>query len=414
VNDTATNSQFLPRVVVDAANGAIVVSWYDCRNDAGDSQGTDSNGVVNDDAEFFVSASIDGGLSFLANVLASAGSSNATASGNATGYGDRTALDFLNGRAFPVRPDNSTQLGNNPNLPNFDLATTPLDVTVTLAFQSITPSKVEVASAEEFTVTLVLNTIAAAGGFTISLTESGDFTIASSVTINQGESSATLQVKAPTVPSAINGSITALGNGVTLQQAIPVAAAVFDTFTISPLTFTGSQSFTGSIGIDVLTQKTAFDFTLTSDNSIVTLPAQVTIPIGSSTVAFSGKVPGATELVNVTITAELQGQTRTQNLVLEVGDTNSGSSSGSCFIATAAYGSSQEAELIHLRRIRDRRLLTSEPGCGFTKTYYANSPLAARQLRKSCVLRAVARDLLRPITRSSKFQSDALSAALGL
>ena len=40
----------------------------------------------------------------------------------------RMGLVFHNGRLFPVWPDNSTVLGGNPDIPNFDVATVPISV----------------------------------------------------------------------------------------------------------------------------------------------------------------------------------------------------------------------------------------------------------------------------------------------
>ena len=43
---------------------------------------------------------------------------------------------------------------------------------------------------------------------------------------------------------------------------------------------------------------------------------------------------------------------------------------GSCFIATAAFGSRQERNVRVLREFRDRRLLTSKTGRAFVRWYY--------------------------------------------
>ncbi|MDP7250993.1 MAG: sialidase family protein [Planctomycetota bacterium] len=404
VNDTTTNSQFLPRVAVDASTGVVAVAWYDARNDAGNNQGADSNGVTNDDAEFFVSASIDGALSFLTNVQASAGASNAGTSGNATGYGDRIAIDFLNGRVLPVRPDNSTQLGNNPDRPNLDLALAPLDVAVTVGPLSITTAD-QVGGGEVFTATLSLNSAAPAGGLTVGLVGSS-FILPSSVSFNEGVAAATFQATAPALTATANHTITASANNITVQRTISVILVDFKTFTISPTTITGSTTITGTVGLEVVVPTGELTITLTTDTpSLATIPSTVTIPTGSSSATFTGAIKGVTNLTNVTVSADLAGQTKTQTMRLEVGNSNSGSSSGSCFIATAAYGSPRRTELNHLRAFRDSRLFPSGPGHGFVQTYYANSPLAARQLKQSPLLRALTRSFLRPANAVFQGQS---------
>ena len=54
VNDDATtNSQFNPKISLDDTTGNIAVSFHDCRFDQGDGGNGDTNGVPNDDANFF-------------------------------------------------------------------------------------------------------------------------------------------------------------------------------------------------------------------------------------------------------------------------------------------------------------------------------------------------------------------------
>ncbi len=74
-----------------------------------------------------------------------------------------------------------------------------------------------------------------------------------------------------------------------------------------------------------------------------------------------------------------------------------GSSSGQCFIATAAYGSYMEPEVVVLRNFRDDFLMGSIAGRAFVKAYYKLSPPAAEFIKGSEKLKAAARILLAPI-----------------
>ncbi len=67
-----------------------------------------------------------------------------------------------------------------------------------------------------------------------------------------------------------------------------------------------------------------------------------------------------------------------------------------CFIATAAYGSPQAAQLDVLRGFRDEHLLKSHFGRGFVNFYYKTSPPIARVIAKSRFLRFIVRKLLSP------------------
>jgi hypothetical protein len=116
VNDDATkNSQFLPKISLDPTSGNLAVVWYDSRNDLGLGGPGDTNGIPNDDAQFWGAFSTDGGQTFTRNIQISAGTSNSHASGNHIDYGDYTGLSFYGGVAHPAWADNSNSTGTNPD-----------------------------------------------------------------------------------------------------------------------------------------------------------------------------------------------------------------------------------------------------------------------------------------------------------
>jgi hypothetical protein len=115
VNDDATlNSQFLPKISLDPTTGKIAVVWYDARNDLGLGGPGDTDGVPNDDAQFFGAFSTDG-TSFTRNVEISAGTSNSHDAQNGIDYGDYSGLSYYGGVAHPAWADNSNSTGNNPD-----------------------------------------------------------------------------------------------------------------------------------------------------------------------------------------------------------------------------------------------------------------------------------------------------------
>jgi hypothetical protein len=120
-DDTTTHSQFLPSIAVDQTTGNVAVAWYDARN------------TPNNEAELFVTFSVDGGVSFLTNVQVSAGASNSRASEppprglRPLGYGDfvQDKGAFTAGVFHPIWADNSNSTGDNPDgtLDELDLYT---------------------------------------------------------------------------------------------------------------------------------------------------------------------------------------------------------------------------------------------------------------------------------------------------
>jgi hypothetical protein len=117
-------SQFLPKIALDQTSGYIAVSWYDCRNSAG-----------NNTAEVWATISTDGGQTFLPNVKVSAGISSAiVAAVGSFNFGDYTGLTFHGGTFYPCWADNSNSTADNPGgtLGTLDIYTARVTVNIPL------------------------------------------------------------------------------------------------------------------------------------------------------------------------------------------------------------------------------------------------------------------------------------------
>jgi hypothetical protein len=109
----------------------VAVSWYDARNDSGTGGGGDTDGVPNDDAQVWATASTNGGRTFGSNFRVSKGTSSAVAAGSYFDYGDYTEAAFQSGAFYPAWSDNSNSTGTNPDgtLHEFDLYTARVVIT---------------------------------------------------------------------------------------------------------------------------------------------------------------------------------------------------------------------------------------------------------------------------------------------
>ncbi|MEO8287170.1 MAG: S-layer homology domain-containing protein [Chloroflexota bacterium] len=108
-------SQFLPYITLDRTSGTVALGWHDARNDNGVPGSGGTNGVVNDDSEYYGAYSTDGGVNFSTNKRLSGGFSNSAASGNGIDFGDYVAADSYGGKFVGVWADNSNCDGTNAN-----------------------------------------------------------------------------------------------------------------------------------------------------------------------------------------------------------------------------------------------------------------------------------------------------------
>ncbi len=118
-DDLGVTSQFLPHIAVDQFFGNVAVTYYGCQHDLGDNGVGDTDGIPNDDAQVFMSASLDGGATFLANSQLSGGTSNAAkadaANGSNTDFGAYIGLAYVNGNIVATWSDNSNSTADNPS-----------------------------------------------------------------------------------------------------------------------------------------------------------------------------------------------------------------------------------------------------------------------------------------------------------
>jgi len=87
----------------------------------------------------------------------------------------------------------------------------------------------------------------------------------------------------------------------------------------------------------------------------------------------------------------------TSDLLQKSESSGGGGGGGGCFIATAAFGSAIEKEVISLCQFRDKYLLKNKFGKIFVGAYYYFSPAIAKVIKERTYLKASIRTMLRPL-----------------
>jgi hypothetical protein len=129
-DDSGTNSQVNPAIALDQSTGFVGVSWYDARNDLGAGGPGDTDGIPNDDVQFWATYSTDGGATFVPNFQVSEGTFNSSDAESGFDFGDYTHAAFQSGSFYPAWSDNSNSTGDNPDgtLHQLDLYTAKITV----------------------------------------------------------------------------------------------------------------------------------------------------------------------------------------------------------------------------------------------------------------------------------------------
>ena len=201
------------------------------------------------------------------------------------------------------------------------LSVTPQSGTATLASVTLNPASVSGGSSSTGTVTLSAQ--APSGGALVSLSSANTAvaTVPASVTIPAGITSATFTVVTLAVTASASVTISASYAGVTQTAPLTVtpqsATATLASLRLNPTSVNGGSPSTGTVALSAPALSGGTLVTLSSSNtSVATVPASVTIPAGSTSAVFTVTTLIVNSSTTVTISAIYAGVTQTAVLTV--------------------------------------------------------------------------------------------------
>jgi hypothetical protein len=268
---------------------------------------------------FSVSGTISGTGGNAATVVLS-GATNATTTANASGNytfstlanGSYSVTPSKNGFTFTPATSSVSVSGASVTGVNFT------SVAVTLSSVTLSPSTLTGGSNSTGTVTLTGR--APAGGALVALSSSNTaaVTVPAGVTVAAGATTATFAVTTSGV--ATNTSVTITGTyGVSKSATLTVNAAILSTLTITPTSVVGGNNSTGTVTLSGKAPSSGAVVNLASSNtSVATVLATVTVPSGATSATFTITTRGVASSSSSTISATYAGVTKTSVLTVTV------------------------------------------------------------------------------------------------
>lgn len=177
-----------------------------------------------------------------------------------------------------------------------------------------------VAGGSTSTGTVTLDSQAPQGGMQVSLssTNTSVATVASSVTVPAGATTANFTINTTVGSTIRTATIKATFQGTTKQAiltVIPQASLV--SLTLNPTTLTGGTPSVGTLTLDTAAPGSGATVTLSSsDVSAATVPATAIVPAGNTTVTFNVTTLAVTGLKTSTIRATYRGVTKQATLTV--------------------------------------------------------------------------------------------------
>lgn len=193
-----------------------------------------------------------------------------------------------------------------------------------------------------------LNGAAGAGGAIVSLaSQTAGVTVPASVSIAQGQSSASFTITTSAVTGTVNAQINATYSGVTKTATLAVVPGILvSALSLSASSVTAGTSVTGTVTLSQAAATGGQTVNLSSNLSYAAVPASMTVPAGSLTGTFTITTTSPSTNQTATITANIQGassSSKTASLVVQSSTAIAAQIAGDQWVGSSATNAPNEA-----------------------------------------------------------------------
>ncbi len=183
-----------------------------------------------------------------------------------------------------------------------------------LAVLSLTLSPTSVAGGGSVIATITLNGPAPASGspVTLSTTNTALAPVPATVIVPAGAASTAFVIftQAAAVSTAV--TLTAQSGGATRSATLTIQGSSLASLTVTPASVVSGSSFTGKVTLNGIAPAAGLVVGLaSSDKTVASVPASITVPAGATTASFTLTAPVVTATRTATLTATLAGVAKT-------------------------------------------------------------------------------------------------------
>ncbi len=193
--------------------------------------------------------------------------------------------------------------------------------TVTISLLTLSPTSLVGGSSSQGTV--YISSAAPSGGSSVSLSSSNTSVanVPASVTVAAGATSATFTVTTKSVTTSTSVNITGSLGGVSRSASLNVTSAsapTLSSISVNPASVMGGSASQGSVTLSAAAPSGGAVVPLSSSNpSVTTLPASVTVNAGATTATFSVGTQAVSATTAVNISGSSGGVTRSASLTVQ-------------------------------------------------------------------------------------------------